>query len=58
MVIKLGSRGKRVAQIQTLLGLKPDGVFGPNTELAVKMWQKKNGLLPDGIVGPKTWKKI
>jgi len=58
MLIKLGSRGQRVTQIQTLLGLKTDGVFGPNTELAVKLWQKKNGLKPDGIVGPKTWKKI
>lgn len=58
MIIKLGSRGKKVKQIQILLGLIPDGIFGTNTELSIKMWQKKNGLQPDGIVGPNTWKKM
>lgn len=35
-----------------------DGDFGPNTETAVKAFQRENGLLADGIVGPKTWAKI
>lgn len=32
-----------------------DGVFGPNTEQAVKSFQKCVRLTVDGIVGPKTW---
>lgn len=31
-----------------------DGVFGPKTLTAVKLFQRKNGLAADGIVGPKT----
>ena len=31
-----------------------DGVFGPKTLTAVKLFQRKNGLSADGIVGPKT----
>lgn len=54
MVYKNGSKGDVVKKIQTLLGLTADGIFGPNTEKAVKEWQKKNGLVADGIVGEKT----
>jgi lysozyme len=32
-----------------------DGWFGPNTELAVKIFQKRVDLTIDGIAGPKTW---
>ena len=32
-----------------------DGIFGPNTEEAVKELQKAKGLAADGIVGPRTW---
>lgn len=35
-----------------------DGIFGTNTELAVKSWQTSQGLKPDGIIGPKTWDTI
>ena len=35
-----------------------DGIFGPNTEHAVKEWQKAQGLVPDGIIGPKTWNTV
>lgn len=54
MVYKKGSRGDKVKQIQIALGLKPDGIFGINTENAVILFQKENGLFPDGIVGKKT----
>jgi peptidoglycan hydrolase-like protein with peptidoglycan-binding domain len=35
-----------------------DGKFGPQTQEAVKKFQKENGLKEDGIVGPKTKAKM
>lgn len=56
--IKKGSRGDDVKLLQRLLNLTPDGIFGSQTELAVKIWQKDNGLVADGVVGPRSWRKI
>jgi peptidoglycan hydrolase-like protein with peptidoglycan-binding domain len=53
--IKKGLKGKDVERIQRAVGAKPDGVYGPQTEAAVKAYQKRHGLAVDGIVGPKTW---
>ena len=55
----IGSSGNNVYAIQYLLnyrgyGLTVDGKFGPNTESAVKKFQKTNNLTTDGIVGPNT----
>ena len=36
----------------------PDGIFGPNTDKAVKAFQRANGLSQDGDIGPKTWAKL
>lgn len=35
--------------------LKIDGIFGINTEKAVKKFQNNRNLKVDGIVGKKTW---
>ena len=58
MTLKVGSKGEEVKKLQKMLGLDPDGSFGPGTEKAVKAWQKANGLLDDGIVGDKTMNKL
>ena len=41
-----------VKDIQKLVGAKPDGIWGPETESKVKAWQKAHGLTADGIWGP------
>ncbi len=61
---KQGSRGEEVKSIQTKLkenGLYNgtiDGIFGIQTQKAVKEFQKKNNLNPDGIAGPQTLSKL
>ena len=58
MILKLNSTGPLVIDLQNFLKLKADGVFGPDTEKAVKKWQSDNGLVADGVVGPKTWEAM
>jgi len=56
MLLKKGSKGNEVKELQKFLGLTADGIFGAQTEKAVKKWQWENGLTDDGIVGPETSK--
>ena len=62
--IKLNSTGFDVLYLQQLLRMKgytkiyDDGIFGPNTDAAVRNFQLVQGLVVDGIVGPNTWKKL
>ena len=58
MLLKKGSKGDDVKELQKLLNITVDGDFGPATELAVMKFQGQQGLKTDGIVGPKTWAKI
>lgn len=58
MLLKNGSSGPEVKQLQEKLGLTADGIFGPGTEAKVKEWQAANGLAADGIVGPASWSKL
>lgn len=53
-VLKLGSTGSLVKEVQQKLGIPVDGVFGTQTQNAVKAFQKSRGLVVDGIVGAAT----
>jgi len=58
MLLRKGSKGKEVKELQEALGIGADGIFGSGTEAAVKKFQKENGLVADGIVGSRTWEAI
>lgn len=64
VVLRRGSRASAVMYLQRLLlsYLYPitslDGVFGAETERAVKAFQTENGLTADGIVGSATWRAL
>ena len=58
--VQYGSQGNDVKELQKILNqsgykLTEDGIFGTNTQNAVKDYQTKNGLTVDGIVGTNTW---
>ena len=58
--VSYGSQGSDVTELQKLLNkngynLEVDGIFGANTQAAVRDYQQKNGLDVDGIVGVNTW---
>lgn len=57
-VLKVGSTGDLVKQLQAKLGVGNDGTFGPGTEKVLKAWQQANGLTADGIAGPATLAKL
>ncbi|GEM_PF-7002828 len=62
--LKFGSRGNEVKTLQQMLishGVNPgkvDGIFGKNTEKAVKEFQTKEGIVVDGIVGKISWGRL
>lgn len=56
--LRRGAAGAPVIALQRVLGLEDDGLFGPHTEAAVRVFQRSQNLVPDGIVGPKTWAKL
>ena len=63
-VLRMGTSGKDVEWVQKVINktinaqIVIDGVFGNDTQVAVKSFQKKNSLIVDGIVGPNTWKML
>ena len=58
MLLKVGSNGPLVKELQRALGIGADGIFGKGTEASVKQFQKDNNLTVDGLVGSRTWEAI
>ncbi len=55
IVLSAGSEGRQVEMLQAALGgISVDGIFGPETEEAVRQFQATKGLPVDGVVGPAT----
>jgi N-acetylmuramoyl-L-alanine amidase len=50
--------GPIMRYLQYRVGADPDGIYGLNTEAAIKKFQQQNGLTADGIVGAPTWQKL
>jgi peptidoglycan hydrolase-like protein with peptidoglycan-binding domain len=62
-LVRRGDKVFPVRPLQQLLRARNhpvavDGIFGPNTESAVKAFQQSRSLAADGIVGPQTWGKL
>jgi len=63
-LLQLGDSGAAVSQLQSELSrmgiftAPRDGVYGPNTEAAVKRFQQQQGLTADGVVGTQTWQAL
>ena len=49
-----GAEGATVATVQRALGIASDGIYGPQTDAAIRSFQSAHGLVVDGIVGPQT----
>jgi len=55
--LRLGDRGDDVRLLQAAV-MPHDGVYGAQTEQAVRDYQRRHGLTVDGICGPQTWATI
>jgi hypothetical protein len=61
--IQRGNKGSRVRMLQGLLiawgyKLAVDGVFGKNTDAALRDFQRKYAKPVDGVAGPITWNAL
>lgn len=62
-VVQIGQQGHPVKTLQLMLGARGhnivvDGIFGPQTDAAVKAFQTSKGLPANGIVDANTWKTL
>jgi len=54
LLLTNGSHGRHVLMLQHALGIAADGVYGSQTESAVRDFQTTRGLAVDNLVGPLT----
>ncbi|WP_414528991.1 peptidoglycan-binding domain-containing protein [Nodularia chucula] len=58
VLLRFGSRGQAVSDVQRALGVQPTGYYGETTTRVVRQFQSRNNLRVDGIVGPQTYNAI
>lgn len=58
VAVRKGSTGDWVRKVQEVLNIQADGIFGKDTEAALKTWQQAHGLEPDGIAGRNTYRAM
>jgi peptidoglycan hydrolase-like protein with peptidoglycan-binding domain len=69
VTVRQGSQGDAVRGVQEEFqfrnlsgdpskGVQVDGIFGPQTDAAVRGFQDALGITVDGIVGPVTWRAL
>jgi putative chitinase len=56
--LRKGSRGDLVRRIQSALKITADGIFGIQTEIAVRSWQRINKYQSNGVINHSQIKKI
>jgi peptidoglycan hydrolase-like protein with peptidoglycan-binding domain len=57
-VLRKGSIGQVVAEVQREVGCAPDGEFGGITDAQTRDFQRTHGLEIDGVVGPATYRAM
>lgn len=58
VVATIGSHGSTVVVIQRAVKASPDGIYGPLTAAAVRVWQRAHLLPATGVVDSITWAKL
>jgi peptidoglycan hydrolase-like protein with peptidoglycan-binding domain len=54
-ILVVGSTGSDVALAQKVIGATADGIFGPQTESALRAWQASHGVPVTGQLDTATW---
>lgn len=56
--VRYNDKNAYVRLLQGELGVETDGIFGAETEAAVRQFQCTHGLTVDGVAGIKTWNAL
>lgn len=56
--VRYNDRNEYVRLLQEKLGVDTDGIFGAETEAAVRQFQRTHGLTVDGVTGIQTWNAL
>jgi len=57
-MLKRGARGELVKQVQHALGLGADGIFGMQTDAAIRSWQRINRYTVNGVLDQEQINKL